>query len=90
MLEKFDAELVWKQILENESLNVFMAVPTIYSKLISHFYSHFPSHSHPQIRDLLRRKFRVMISGSMALPDSVMDQWENISGHVLLERYGLL
>ncbi len=30
-----------------------------------------------------------MVSGSAALPESVMDRWHQISGHVLLERYGM-
>jgi malonyl-CoA/methylmalonyl-CoA synthetase len=34
-------------------------------------------------------KFRLMVSGSAALPVSVMEKWEKISGHRLLERYGM-
>ena len=30
-----------------------------------------------------------MVSGSAALPISVLEQWEQISGHTLLERYGM-
>jgi malonyl-CoA/methylmalonyl-CoA synthetase len=30
-----------------------------------------------------------MVSGSAALPVSIMEKWEKISGHVLLERYGM-
>jgi len=30
-----------------------------------------------------------MVSGSMALPDSVFHKWKAISGHTLLERYGM-
>ena len=30
-----------------------------------------------------------MVSGSAALPVSVMEQWHTISGHTLLERYGM-
>ena len=32
---------------------------------------------------------RLMVSGSAALPVSVMEQWEQITGHLLLERYGM-
>ena len=32
---------------------------------------------------------RLMVSGSAALPVSVMDRWEEITGHRLLERYGM-
>ena len=30
-----------------------------------------------------------MISGSAALPEPVMAKWEEISGHTLLERFGM-
>lgn len=33
--------------------------------------------------------FRVMISGSAALPVPVIEKFEDISGHRLLERYGM-
>ena len=32
---------------------------------------------------------RLMVSGSAALPMSVLQKWERISGTVLLERYGM-
>ena len=88
MLEKFDSEEVWEQLLENERLNLFMAVPTVYSKLIS-AYNKFDAVKRQKVKDVLQKKIRVFISGSMALPDSTMRQWHEISGHVLLERYGM-
>ena len=33
--------------------------------------------------------FRLMVSGSTPLPDSFLQKWEDITGHHLLERYGL-
>lgn len=30
-----------------------------------------------------------MVSGSAALPRTIMDKWKVISGHTLLERYGM-
>ena len=32
---------------------------------------------------------RLMVSGSAALPIPVLQRWEQISGHTLLERYGM-
>jgi malonyl-CoA/methylmalonyl-CoA synthetase len=32
---------------------------------------------------------RLMVSGSAALPVSVLERWREISGHTLLERYGM-
>jgi malonyl-CoA/methylmalonyl-CoA synthetase len=34
-------------------------------------------------------QLRLMVSGSAALPVSVLDRWQEITGHVLLERYGM-
>jgi malonyl-CoA/methylmalonyl-CoA synthetase len=33
--------------------------------------------------------FRLMVSGSAALPVSVLEEWREVSGHTLLERYGM-
>ena len=35
------------------------------------------------------KPFRLMISGSAALPVSTLEQWKKISSHTLLERYGM-
>jgi malonyl-CoA/methylmalonyl-CoA synthetase len=35
------------------------------------------------------RRLRLMVSGSAALPVSVLERWREISGHTLLERYGM-
>ena len=32
---------------------------------------------------------RLMVSGSAALPMTVMDKWNELTGHTLLERYGM-
>jgi malonyl-CoA/methylmalonyl-CoA synthetase len=66
---------------------VFMAVPTIYFKLIAHFETLAPAIQ--QQLSAAMAQFRLMISGSAALPVSVMQKWETISGHRLLERYGM-
>ncbi|PNX87079.1 malonate-CoA ligase-like protein, partial [Trifolium pratense] len=35
------------------------------------------------------RNLRLMMCGSSALPQPVMQEWESITGHRLLERYGM-
>lgn len=35
------------------------------------------------------RDFRLMVSGSAALPVSVLEKWKSITGQILLERYGM-
>jgi malonyl-CoA/methylmalonyl-CoA synthetase len=64
-----------------------MAVPTIYLKLIEAWEA-----ATPQEQQLMRQacqKFRLMISGSAPLPVSVLEKWKAITGHTILERYGM-
>lgn len=85
-LPKFDAERVW-ELFCSGSINVFMAVPTVYYKLIA-FWNEASSEAQLRMSGSLRA-FRLMVSGSAALPVSVLETWREISGHTLLERYGM-
>lgn len=85
-LHPFQADTVFSIFLEGK-VNVFMAVPTIYFKLIAEFDSY--SNEKQEALKACMKAFRLMVSGSAALPVSVMDNWEKISGHRLLERYGM-
>ena len=86
MLPGFDAKAVWDSIATGR-LTLFMAVPTIYSKLIAAWDA-----ASPERREVLSRGcagLRLMVSGSAALPVSTLLRWKEISGHTLLERYGM-
>lgn len=85
-LPKFSPSHVFDVFLKGE-VNLFMAVPTIYYKLIAYYNEQDPDRKYG-ISEALK-KFRLMVSGSAALPISVLKQWEQISGHTLLERYGM-
>lgn len=85
-IHPFDAKQVFEIFLEGK-VNVFMAVPTIYFKLISCFESE--SELKKTSISARLKQFRLMVSGSAALPVSVMEKWQEISGHYLLERYGM-
>jgi malonyl-CoA/methylmalonyl-CoA synthetase len=85
-LPDFDAQEVYRSFLQGQ-VNVFMAVPTIYFKLIA-AWEKLGVLEQDQVADELR-KMRLMVSGSAALPVSVMERWQAISGHRLLERYGM-
>jgi malonyl-CoA/methylmalonyl-CoA synthetase len=85
-LPSFSAEALF-DIFKKGQLNVFMAVPTIYYKLITHWETLSDMDQKEMTRIL--SKFRLMISGSAALPVSVMERWKTISEHSLLERYGM-
>ena len=64
-----------------------MAVPTIYYKLINYWKTQ-PDESQKAISKALKQ-FRLMVSGSAALPISTLEEWRRISGQTLLERYGM-
>jgi malonyl-CoA/methylmalonyl-CoA synthetase len=68
----------------------FMAVPTVYAKLIAHFDDPtlFSDEQRRRAKQACRR-MRLFVSGSAALPAPVMQRWREISGHTLLERYGM-
>ncbi|NQU34541.1 MAG: AMP-binding protein [Bacteroidetes bacterium] len=85
-LDKFNPEKTFIIFCKNE-VNIFMAVPTIYFKLIS-YYNELPGDIQKSITESLN-KFRLMVSGSAALPISIFEKWKQISGHTLLERYGM-
>lgn len=94
MLSKFDAEMVWNRITEGD-LTLFMAVPTIYVKLIAAWESAAEKSDIQMLSDRQKSlsagctKMRLMVSGSAALPVKVLEKWQKISGHFLLERYGM-
>ncbi|TKS70254.1 Acyl-CoA synthetase family member 3, mitochondrial [Collichthys lucidus] len=92
MVPDFQPQKVWEMLLSSKApvANVFMAVPTIYSKLIQYYDQHF---TQPHVKDFVKavckERIRVMVSGSAALPLPTLQRWEEITGHTLLERYGM-
>ncbi|XP_061670948.1 malonate--CoA ligase ACSF3, mitochondrial isoform X8 [Syngnathoides biaculeatus] len=92
MLPEFHPQKVWEMLLSSKAplVNVFMAVPTIYTKLIDYYDQHF---TQPHVKDFVKavckERIRLMVSGSAALPLPTLQRWEEITGHTLLERYGM-
>lgn len=85
-LPKFDADAVWTRIGDGD-LTLFMAVPTVYARLIAAYEK-----ASPDMQERMRGgcpKLRLMVSGSAALPVATLEKWREISGHTLLERYGM-
>jgi malonyl-CoA/methylmalonyl-CoA synthetase len=67
--------------------SLFMAVPTIYVKLI-----HYLEAIDASARKRISRGFadmRLNVSGSAACPVTVFHQWQKLTGQILLERYGM-
>jgi len=68
--------------------NVLMAVPTIYSKLLEAADQLPDSVITAAISNTLHH-MRLMVSGSAALPVSILLRWRDLTGHTLLERWGM-
>jgi len=86
ILPRFDAIETWERFAQAD-LTLFMAVPTIYSQLIKVW-------DEAEETDQARwsegaRSMRLMISGSAALPVQILERWRQVTGHELLERYGM-
>lgn len=93
MLPKFSASQVWSEMLSAEAtrVNVFHAVPTSYAKLIEEYHASVGAteQQRQHVRDTMRERMRLMASGSAPLPVPVFDTWEAMTGHRLLERFGM-
>ena len=86
VLPRFDPDSVWERVLRGE-LTLFMAVPTIYARLIDAW-----ERAAPELRREMTAacsRLRLMVSGSAALPVPVFRRWQEVSRHLLLERYGM-
>ena len=75
MLPKFDAKKVWEIFLDmdeeshNDDVSVFMAVPTIYAKLINEYHNMGDKLDNIDIKQKIQSKIRLMVSGSAHMPD---------------------
>ncbi len=86
MLPRFDAQAVWR-LLRGGDITLFMAVPTIYFKLMEAWEE--SSSEQQKIMGKACGRIRLMVSGSAALPVTAFHRWKSITGHELLERYGM-
>jgi len=82
----FDMDAILSRVAQG-AYSVFMAVPTIYVKLIQALES-LPDDERAGKIDGFAR-MRLMVSGSAALPASVHETWTALTGQKLLERYGM-
>ncbi len=87
LLPRFDPERVWTRLEASDGPTLFMAVPTIYAKLAQHWDEAEADRRTRMSAGCAR--LRLMVSGSAALPVSMLERWRALSGHTLLERYGM-
>lgn len=83
---RFDIHAITNRVSQ-DAYTIFMAVPTIYVKLIQMIESIEKSSRDRIIAGF--KKMRLMVSGSAALPTTVHDRWFQLTGQKLLERYGM-
>jgi malonyl-CoA/methylmalonyl-CoA synthetase len=83
---RFDAPTILDRV-RVRAYTVFMAVPTIYVKLIQALEAMSPADRGAIVDGFAT--MRLMVSGSAALPASVHEQWTALTGQKLLERYGM-
>ena len=76
----------WDRLASGD-ITLFMAVPTVHTRLIRAW---------EDAPETVRRRWsrgaarlRLTVSGSAALPVATLERWREITGHTLLERYGM-
>jgi malonyl-CoA/methylmalonyl-CoA synthetase len=86
ILPRFRPVDVWERLARAEA-TLYMAVPTVYRRLID-AWEEAPLRAR-EAWSAGAEACRLMVSGSAALPVPTLERWEEISGHRLLERYGM-
>lgn len=79
----FEAHAVWRAL--DAHANTFMAVPTIYHKLIAAY----DATSNQDRCRAAARSLRLATSGSAALAPDLAERWCDLAGSIPLERYGM-
>jgi malonyl-CoA/methylmalonyl-CoA synthetase len=75
-LAKFDPKFV---IAKMPEATVFMGVPTLYGRMLSE----------PSLTKTAARNMRLFIAGSAPLLIETFTEWQQRTGHTILERYGM-
>lgn len=95
-MPKFSVRGVWQRWRESyptagskseNAITAFTGVPTMYVRLLQGYDVMDPDSQ--KVAASAANQLRLMMCGSSALPYPVMKQWESITGHRLLERYGM-
>lgn len=93
MLQKFDADEAWQALLSNHQSRptLLTAVPTVFVKLIEEYEKTFAKDSDKVsfVFKTCQEKMRIFLSGSASLPVPILEKFEGLSGHRILERYGM-
>ena len=88
---KFNPIDVWSRLADDSQTTptLFMGVPTVYAKLLETSRGDSLPASTIDKAVANSQSMRLHVSGSAALPSTVMAAWQSLTGHRLLERYGM-
>ena len=86
LINGFDGPVILNRVAQRR-YNLFMAVPTIYVKLIAEIEG-MPAAERTAVTAGFG-DMRLVVSGSAACPVSVHEKWQALTGQTLLERYGM-
>jgi malonyl-CoA/methylmalonyl-CoA synthetase len=86
MMPKLDLQRLCAQVAA-DTYTVFMAVPTIYVKLIDYLEAREEDEQNSIGEGFAN--MRLNVSGSAACPVEVFEDWQRLTGQILLERYGM-
>ena len=79
LLERFEHQRAAAEFLEFQP-TLFYGVPTIYVRLLA---------TAPETAKVIGSHMRLFVSGSAPLPAQVLEDFERLFGHTILERYGM-
>jgi malonyl-CoA/methylmalonyl-CoA synthetase len=79
LLERFDHRTATDELLDFRP-TLFFGVPTVYVRLLD---------TPPEAAQTIGGRMRLFVSGSAPLPAQVLEQFQDLFGHTILERYGM-
>ncbi|KAH8395607.1 hypothetical protein KR222_003312 [Zaprionus bogoriensis] len=95
--QKFDSHTAWSSLLginspSKQRVNIFLAMPIIYKRLIAEYEKMFAQDSRmvEYIINHCKQKTRLMATAFGLLPESVFYRWREITGRNIYEYYGML
>jgi len=79
LLERFDHRTATDELLDFRP-TLFFGVPTVYVRLLE---------TPPDAAQTIGSRMRLFVSGSAPLPAQVLERFQDLFGHTILERYGM-
>ncbi|SCU69695.1 long-chain-fatty-acid-CoA ligase, putative [Trypanosoma equiperdum] len=89
VITKFDDPIRIARRLERGDITLLMGVPTLYTKLIAAINEKMSPIEKRGFKTAVSQSVRLIVSGSAALPTPTLHAFHELTGHILLERYGM-